>query len=295
MLIFVMGVCLAALGYFIGMELTSAFSFNPIGEEASPVSSDKGLIGLAIALGVWLVLMLVSLYASDNMILSMSGAYEAKRDLYPQLFNVVEEMKIAGSLPVMPKVYVMEDPSPNAFAVGKSPETSAVCVTAGLLAVCNRDELQGVIAHEMGHIMNRDVLFMTVAATMLGSITFISDFYLRTLRYSAIGRYTSSSRSGGKGGGWFIIIAVLLSILSPILATILYFSISRKREYLADATSARLTRYPEGLASALDKISASPAKLINVSKATAPFYIVNPLTVDNAGLFSTHPPILERI
>jgi heat shock protein HtpX len=301
LLILLMGAILAALGFFVGESIAqwsvySAFEMAREAEQIEP-AYQVGMIGLGVALIIWLVLLLVSLFGSDQLFLSMAGAREITREMYPQLYNVVEEMKIAGSLPKIPKIYIVDDPAPNAFALGKSPEKSMVCVTAGLLAMCNRDELQGVVAHEISHILNRDILYLTVAATMLGAITFIADAFWRTLRYAPAGRYRSSRSGKGRGAAlWIMLIALFFLILSPILSRILYFSISRRREYLADATSARLTRYPEGLASALEKIMRAPAKLSTAPAATAPFYIVNPYKQDlSGGMFATHPPLEQRI
>jgi len=285
-LIVLMGFFLISSGSMIGMALADA---------QHPYAA--GLIGAAVAGAVWVVMLLVSLFASDSVLLGLTHAREVTRDMYPQLINVVEEMVIAGSLPHMPRIFVVDDPSPNAFAVGKSPEKSCICVTAGLLALCDRDELQGVVAHEIGHIMNRDVLYMTVAATMLGSILFISDMFVRSFRYTSTTRLASRSRrAGGGAAGPLLIVSLLLAIIGPILARVLYFSISRRREYLADATSARLTRYPEGLASALEKIGQSPVMLSAAPSAVAPFYTVNPYRQHiSSGAFATHPPLSERI
>jgi heat shock protein HtpX len=299
-LVITMGIVLALLGFCIG-ELIGAFTgflSGPVNREAA--SFKAGYIGLGFALAFWLGLLLTSLIASDQIFLSLSGAKEVTHELYPQLYNIVEEMKIASSLPVMPAIYVTDDPAPNAFAVGKSPRNSSICVTAGLLAVCNRDELQGVIAHEMGHILNRDVLYLTIAATMLGAVTIMADSFVHSLRYAPAARYRSTSSDSGKGGGilylWLLIIAFVFVLLSPLLSRILYFAVSRSREYLADATSARLTRYPEGLASALEKILRSPEKLTTAPKATAPFYISNPYKQDlDGGMLATHPPLNQRI
>jgi heat shock protein HtpX len=297
LLVIIMGMVLALLGFFIGELADACIGLTTSAPVQAGRSFKAGYIGLGFALAFWIGLLLTSLLASDQIFLSLSGAKEVTHDLYPQLYNTVEEMKIASSLPDMPALYIIDDPAPNAFAVGKSPENSCICVTAGLLAICNRDELQGVIAHEMGHIMNRDILYMTVAATMLGAVTIIADSFLRSLRYAPMVRYRSSS-SKGKGlfNIWLMVIAFVFVLLSPILSSILYFTISRSREYLADATSARLTRYPDGLASALEKILRSPEKLTTAPKATAPFYISNPYKQDLAGgMFATHPPLGERI
>ena len=282
-----MGICLVALGYVIG----SVF-FHDGG----------GITGIFIALAIWFILSLISYYSGSSIILAVSKAKEVTHDVHPQLFNVVEEMKISASLPVMPKIYIIPDPAPNAFATGMKPEKSAIAVTAGLLSRLNRDELQGVVAHEMSHIINRDVLYMTFAGILLGSIVIISEVFLRGMFYSSMSsrRYSSRSSRGGGGQAQLIImvVAIILAILAPILARLLYFAISRKREYLADASAVKLTRYPEGLASALERISQSNLDLASANKVTAPMYIANPLKKKGrklSNLTSTHPPITERI
>jgi len=279
-----MGACLLALGYFIGVAL---------------YGDGGGMGGLFIALGIWGFLSVISVFAGSSIILASSRAREIKREHHPQLYNVVEEMKIAAGLPAMPKIYIIEDPAPNAFATGIKPENSAIAVTSGLLAKLNRDELQGVIAHEMSHIMNRDVQFMTIAGIMLGSIVLLSEVFLRSLWFGG-GRRSRVSSKGGGGQAQLVIIAVAIAvaILAPIFARLFYFAISRKREYLADASGVRLTRYPEGLASALEKIAFTPKRMTSANKVTAPMYIVNPFQGPGAslsGLSSTHPPIEERI
>lgn len=277
-----MGICLVMLGYLIA---------------AAWLGKDKGYSGVLIAFILWIILSLISYFAGDSILLSLSNAKEVSRDIHPQLFNVVEEMKIAANLPVMPKIYIIDDPSLNAFATGRDPNHSAIAVTAGLLSKLNRDELQGVIAHEMSHILNRDILFITFAGVMLGCIVMISDAFWRGMRYGGSARrYRSRSCGGGRAQLIIFIIAIVMAILAPIIARIFYFAISRKREYLADASGARLTRYPQGLACALEKISRGDFLPQNVNNITAPMYIVNPLTSQSfAGLFSTHPPTEERI
>jgi heat shock protein HtpX len=273
------------LGYFFGS------AYYPDG---------GGFIGIFFALIIWGILSLISYFSGSKILLAVSGAKEVTKEVHPQLFNVVEEMKISAGLPAMPKVYIINEVAPNAFATGIKPENSAVAVTAGLLARLNRDELQGVIAHEVSHIVNRDVLFMTFAGIMLGSIVLISEIFLRSLWFSGGGRYSSKSKSSGGGQAQLIImiVAIVFAILAPILAQLLYFAISRKREYLADASAVRYTRYPEGLASALEKISDNSIELKTANKVTAPMYIVNPLKPKEqklSDITSTHPPISERI
>lgn len=283
-LFFSLGMTLLLLGYFFGS------AYYPDG---------GGFIGIFFALIIWGILSLISYFSGSKILLAVSGAKEVTKEVHPQLFNVVEEMKISAGLPKMPKVYIINEAAPNAFATGIKPEESAVAVTAGLLARLNRDELQGVIAHEVSHIVNRDVLFMTFAGIMLGSTVLISEVFLRSLWFSGGGRYSSrSSKSSGQGQMIIMIVAIVFAVLAPILAQLLYFAISRKREYLADASAVRYTRYPEGLASALEKISESSIDLKKANKVTAPMYIVNPLKPKGrklSDLTSTHPPISERV
>ena len=280
-LVSAMALVLVALGFAIGE------AFAPGG----------GLVGLAIALGVWTVMSLVSYFQGDNILLAVSGAAKIERDDHPQLFNVVEEMAIASGKGKIPDIYVMNDSALNAFATGRDPEHAAVAVTSGLLSTLNRDELQGVIAHEMSHIKNRDVLLMTMLGVMLGAIVFTAEMYLRSLRHAGRG---SRRYGGGKGGGQaqivMMVVAVIFALLAPFLAQLIYFAVSRRREYLADAGAAVMTRYPEGLASALERISGGNPLPEKVSKATAPMFIADPYGPRAlSGLTSTHPPIGERI
>jgi len=257
-----------------------------------------GVIGLALAFIIWLILTLVAFYSGDQVFLAISGARKIRPQDHPILYNVVEEMKIASGLPHMPNVYIIDDDAPNAFATGRKPETAAVAVTTGLLRTLTRDELQGVVAHEMGHIKNRDVLYMMMIGVMMGAIVILAEIGLRTLFWTGGGRRrTSSSNGGGYLQLIMMIVAIVLMILAPIIAQLIYFAISRRREYLADASSALFTRYPEGLASALEKISGTPKKLRSATRATAPMYIVNPLAATARGLknvTSTHPPISRQ-
>ena len=248
--------------------------------------------GAAIASLLWFILWIVALFMGDQIMLLIAGAQKIEHADAPQLFNVVEEMTIASGLSKMPAVYVISDERPNAFAAGRTPEKRIVCVTSGLLRLMNRDELQGVIAHEIGHHKNGDPALMILMGVMMGAIVLIADLFLRGV-FS--GGRRSSSRSKG-GGGFLILIAILLAILAPILARLLYFACSRRREYLADASAARFTRYPEGLASALEKISVSAQANREVNRVLAPMYIVNPMEALAAvGLFSTHPPTENRV
>ncbi len=283
-LIIMMGLLLLVMGYVIGEALIPG---------AGPIGALAGSV-------LCIIMALASYFQGDSILLMSSRAHEIERDDYPRLFNVVEEMKIAAGLPKIPKVYIIDEMAPNAFATGRNEERAAVAVTAGLLNQLNRDELQGVIAHEIGHIKNRDILFITMAGVMVGSIVMISEGFLRAMWYGGHrgARYRSSRKGGGQAQGVLIIVAIVLAVLAPLIARLLYFAISRKREYLADATATQLTRYPEGLASALEKIASDRNSLSVANRATAPMYIINPL--HKAGLkannlTSTHPPITERV
>lgn len=254
-------------------------------------------VGIAVALLIWLIMLGTAAGSGDAILLRTAGAHEIKKEDAPQLWNVVEEMTIASGLGRMPRVFIIDDAGLNAFAVGSRPDRASVAVTSGLLKRLTRDELQGVVAHEIGHIQNLDVRFMTLAGIMLGAIVLMSHGFLRGMYYSSGGRRRSSSRGGGgQLAIIMLVIAILLAILAPIAAQLLYFSCSRRREFLADACSARFTRYPAGLASALEKISINAGSGATASKVIAPMCIVNPLQARAAaGLLSTHPPTAERI
>ncbi len=288
LLMTLMAVVLLILGWIIGL---------------ATVGPEGGLMGVGIAAALWLVLTLVSFSSGDQILLAASRAQPVTHDVHPQLFNIVEEMKIAAGLPAMPKIYIINDPAPNAFATGRSPQSASIAVTAGLLGRLNRDELQGVVAHEMSHILHRDILYVMMAGVMLGGVVLLSQVFLRGMFYSSGShrRYSSDRRGGGgQAQAIMLIVAIVAAILAPLMAQLLYFAVSRRREYLADAGAARLTRYPEGLASALEKIATDPAPQLAVaSDATAPMYIVNPFKkrgkMDLSAWTSTHPPIAERI
>jgi heat shock protein HtpX len=284
MLFVLMGIGLVLLGAGIG------YFINP---------ASMGIDGIIIAILIWIIMSLISYYNGAKILLSASKAKKVTSDVHPQLFNVVEEMKIASGLPNMPEIYIINEEAPNAFAAGRSPKHAVVAVTAGLLTRLNRDELQGVIAHEMAHVYNRDIRFMTMAGVMLGSIVLISEIFLRGMLYSGGGaRYRSSNSNGGQGQIVVMIAVLALSILVPIFAGLLYYAISRKREYLADATGVRFSRYPEGLASALEKISGTHIEMKSANKVTSPMYIALPFQKKKKAasrMNSTHPPIQERI
>lgn len=251
--------------------------------------------GLVIAVIIAVAMTFGSYYASDKIVLAISRAKPVKKEDYPYLYNVVEGLTIAAGLPKL-RCYIIDDTAPNAFASGRNPKNSVIVVTKGLLEKLNRAELEGVIAHEMSHIKNYDILVQTLAVVMIGIVALLSDWILRTLFW---GRGRRRSDSKGRGGaGIFIVVGLVLAVLSPMIAQLLRLAISRKREFLADANGAFLTRYPPGLASALKKLAADREPLEAANKATAHLYIVNPLK-DIKGkvnkLFSTHPPVEERI
>ena len=277
-----MGALLILIGYFLGLAFDSAVA------------------GLVIAILLWVILSLVAYFQGDSILLGMSRAKKIRPDDHPRLFNVVEEMKIASGLEKMPDIYIIDDPALNAFATGRDPNRASVAITSGLLQKLNRDELQGVMAHEISHVKNRDVLLMAMCSVLLGTIVLLAYYGSRFLFLGGRTGSRRSSSSGGGGGAQLIILVVALVfiILAPIFAQLIYFAISRKREYLADASGALYTRYPEGLASALEKLAASTEQLKSANQATAPMYIVNPFRkkgLKASDLTSTHPPISERV
>lgn len=281
-LILIILILLLLCGYFIG----EAAGF--------------GLWGLFISLAVSALLISFSFLGGDKAVLAASLAHSIEKKDNPQLFNVAEEMSIASGLPV-PKIYIIDDTAPNAFACGRNPESASIAVTSGLLSKLNRDELQAVISHEMSHIKNYDILYATLIAVLVGTVALLCDFAWRSMRYGFIGGRRRSSGSSSSGPAVLIVfvIAILLSILAPLFAQMLRFAVSRQREYLADASGAQLTRYPEALASALEKISQDKEVLEVANRATQHLYIVNPIkpfeTRAQNNIFSTHPPIEERI
>jgi heat shock protein HtpX len=256
--------------------------------------------GIVVAAVLAFVLSAIAYYGGDKAVLRMSGARQIQHKDHPQLFNVVEEMSIAAGLP-MPKVYIIDDAALNAFATGRKPESASVAITSGLLSRLNRDELQGVIAHEMSHVRNRDILYMTMAGVIVGSVALLADMFVRSMWYSGAGYRRRRSSRQREGGGVMVAVAIVAAILAPIAARLLYLACSRRREYLADASAAQLTRYPDGLACALEKLKGDREILESANRATAPMYIVNPLEkledgkMAFANLGSTHPPIDERV
>ena len=281
-LIVTMGLILGGLAAVIG------YGFGGTEEAAG--------IGALAGLAVWGVMLLVNLAGGESVLLSSANAREVSHEDAPQLYNIVEEMRIAAALPAMPKVYIIDTDVPNAFAVGLKPERACVAATTGLLGRLNRDELQGVLAHEIGHIRNRDTMFMTLAGVTLGAIVLLADIGMRTMLYGGGNRRRNNSKDGGLGVV-MLVAALVMAILAPLAARLLYFACSRQREYLADASAARFTRNPEGLANALRKISGmQDPKSIPSNGAVAPMYIINPLAASgSSNIFGTHPPTADRI
>jgi len=239
-----------------------------------------------------IIMNVVSYWFSDKIVLKISGAKLAKREEYFDLYNAVENLSITAGLP-MPKVYVVIDQAPNAFATGRDKNHAVVAVTTGLLAILEKNELEGVIAHELSHIGNRDMLLSTVVVVLVGFVTIIADMFIRSMFFGG-GRGNDN-----KGGNVLMIVGIVLSILAPIFAILIQLTISRKREFLADASGALLTRYPEGLAGALQKISKYSQPMNRQSKAIAHLYIADPkgskFGQKVAGFFATHPPTEERV
>jgi len=251
-----------------------------------------GLVGMSFILAG--VMNFVSYYFSDKMVLSISAAKEIKKIDHPQLFRSVENLSIAAGLP-MPRVYIINDSAPNAFATGRDPQHSAVAFTSGILDKLNKQEIEGVVAHELSHINNRDTLLMTVVSILVGLIALLADWFIRITWYG--NRDSEDNRSNAL----FFAVALLAAILAPIIGTLIQLAISRRREFLADASGAYLTRDPEQLAYALQKIAQDREPLEVANKATAHLYIMNPLKGQKdaigwfAGLFLTHPPVEARV
>lgn len=242
-----------------------------------------------------IIMNITSYWYSDKIALKLNHAKQIKREDNIELWNIVENLSITAGLP-MPKLYIVEDNSPNAFATGRDKSHAVVCVTTGLLQILDKTELEGVIAHELSHIGNRDILLSTVVVVLVGFVSIVANMFLRSTMFG-FGR----SRDNDNNGGIMMIIGIVLSILAPIFATLIQLAISRKREFLADASGALITRYPEGLANALQKISSHSDKMQYANTATAHLFIVNPfgsgrqLRKGFSNLFSTHPPVEERI
>ena len=255
---------------------------------------NPGILYIAVVFA--LVMNVASYWFSDKLVIKMTGAKPADRAEHGELIRIVENLSITAGLP-MPKVYVVDDPAPNAFATGRDPEHAVVAFTTGLLRILDRTELEGVAAHELAHVGNRDMLVSTVAVVLAGFIAILSDIFLRSMFFGFGG-----NNRDNRAGGIILIIGIVLAILAPLAASLIQMAISRKREFLADASGALLTRYPEGLASALEKISSHGRPMQRQSHATAHLFIANPFGAKGKSigatinkLFMTHPPAEERV
>jgi heat shock protein HtpX len=256
-------------------------------------STSAGVVFIPVAIAFSAGSSLFSYFAGDKLVLAQSHAQEVPEGEEKVLRDVVETLALGLGIPT-PKLYVIEDPAPNAFATGRDPNHASVAVTRGLLETMDRSELEGVIAHELSHVGNRDIRVMLLVTVLVGTVALLSDWLLRSMWWG--GRSRDRNNSGG--GGILLLVGLVLAILTPVIATLIQLAVSRQREYLADASGAFLTRYPEGLASALRKIAADQHVLTVANKATANLYIANPLKdhpFQFDGLFDTHPPIEERI
>jgi len=284
----------AVLGYLVGAVFQGETSGN-----AAAVSS-AGLVAAAAMAAVSVGWSLISLAFGGNMVLTMADAKPVTKEEAPQFFNVAEEMSIAAGVP-MPKLMVMETDALNAFATGTSTHNAAIVVTRGLLGALDRDELQGVVGHEMGHIANLDTRYMTIVGVTVGLIALVADMILRTMQWGSFNRGSNNSDSDRKGGGGnvlLIILLVVVAIFAPLAAKAVQMAVSRQREYLADATSVQFTRNPNGLISALTKIDAAAKPFPGVSNATQHLFIVNPVqtfTASSSALMATHPETADRI
>ena len=278
-----LGVFGYVIGYVVGLG------------SGNEVAYGIGAVIIAVAFG--LLRVVGSYFGGDQLVLASSHAHEIGPQQEPELFNVVNEMAVAAGVP-MPKVYIIDDPSPNAFATGRDPKHSSVAITTGLLQKLNREELQGVMGHEMSHVRNYDIRFTLIVGVLVGSIALLAQLFLRYTFWFGGGRNRDSNDSGGGGlAVVMLVVGVVLAILAPFFTALVQMAVSRQREYLADASSVELTRNPHGLESALAKLAADNESLHSANGATQHLYIVNPLKKLGGGstLFSTLPPIVDRI
>jgi heat shock protein HtpX len=284
-LIAVVTLLLAALGFAIGYGTTGY------------VEGAFGITTFAIVLAM--LLSVGSYFGGDKLVLATSGAKEVSQQTAPQLMNVVQEMSLAAGTP-MPKVYIIEDTAPNAFATGRDPQHASIAITTGLLQKLDREELQGVIGHELSHVRNFDIRFALLVAVLVGSIALLADFFLRFTFWGG-GRRGGGDRDRGGGGGLAVIVfvlAIVLAIIAPIIARFVQLAVSRQREYLADSSSVELTRNPRGLEQALAKIASDREVLEVANRATQHLYFTNPIKKfeeRSSSMFSTHPSIVDRI
>ncbi|HLX35000.1 MAG TPA: zinc metalloprotease HtpX [Candidatus Limnocylindrales bacterium] len=282
LLILIVAVILAALGFAIGYGVGGTVD-----------------VAIAVTIGAVVLAFLLSAgsyFGGDQLVLSSSAAKEVDANSAPQLINIVQEMSIAAGVP-MPKVYIIDDSAPNAFATGRDPNHASVAVTSGILQKLDREELQGVLGHELSHVRNYDIRFSLLVAVLVGSIALLADFFLRFTFWGG-GRRSSNDRNGNGLQIIVFVIAIILAILAPIFARLVQLAVSRQREYLADASSVELTRNPHGLEAALAKIASDQDVLEVANRATAHLYFTNPIKKfeeRSSSIFSTHPPIVDRI
>jgi heat shock protein HtpX len=274
---------LAVLGFTIGYGTTGAV------EGAFGVTTGAIILAMLLSVG--------SYFGGDKLVLGASGAKEVTQQVAPQLMNVVQEISLAAGTP-MPKVYIIDDTAPNAFATGRDPKHASVAITTGLLQKLDREELQGVIAHELGHVRNFDIRFALLVAVLVGSIALLADFFLRFTFWGGGRRGGDRDRGGGGLAAILFIVAIVLAIVAPIVARLVQLAVNRQREYLADATSVELTRNPRGLERALAKIAGDREVLEVANRATQHLYFTNPIKKfeeRSTSMFSTHPAIVDRI
>jgi heat shock protein HtpX len=270
---------------FISFITTLAYVFGK--------ANDAGVTFAVVALILAGISSIGSYFYSDKLVLATTGAKAITKDEFPDYYRIVENLCLGSGMP-LPKMYVLDDPSPNAFATGRDPKHAVVCVTTGLLERLSKVELEGVIAHELSHIRNYDIRLMAIVAILVGFVAIIADMFIRSLWYSG------NERRESRGQVIFLVLGIAFAFLSPLIATLIQLAVSRKREFLADASGVLLTRYPEGLASALEKIASDPTPTRSASNATAHLFISNPFKGKEKGawlasLFNTHPPIEERV
>ncbi len=254
--------------------------------------STYSTVWLAIIISI--VSTLISYFAGDKIALATNGAKEITREDNKYVWNLVENLCITSGLPT-PRIYIIDDPAINAFATGRKPDKASIAITTGAIEKLENEELQGVLAHEMSHVQNYDIRFMTLVAVMVGAVSILAHIFLRS-RFIFGGRRSSDREGGGQIAAVFMIIGIVLAILSPLIAELIKLAVSRRREYLADASGALLTRFPDGLARALEKIQRDNIPMQHASQATAHLYLSNPLSGKSfSNLFSTHPPLEDRI
>jgi heat shock protein HtpX len=291
--------CLFVTVVAMVLGLAILFYFAP--DSADELNWIEVFAAGGVAAVVSLFLSWLAYMAGDDMITAIAGARPIQHKDDPELFNVVEEMAIAAGIP-MPRVYLIDDPALNAFATGRDPQHALVAITTGLRSKLKRDELQGVIAHEVSHIRNYDIRLMLLLTVLVGSVVMLSDLFWQILRFSSGGRSKNRDKEGKDGGGLImlvvLIVAIILALIAPILAHLIQLAVSRQREYLADSSGVELTRYPQGLASALRKLENDPTPLRHANRGTAHLYIVNPIKKFQSladTMFASHPPLQARI